>query len=95
MRHLSGLSVEFSNSAVYWLQAAFAVSSHYMFLYFSAQRFSLCFAFIMSFYLPPHQQNFKKLSAFFGFSGCQQAHKCAVFPKSQDSEAIWEPKLRP
>ena len=42
---------------------------------------------------PPHQQNFKKLSAFFGFSGCQQAHKCAVFPKSQDYEAIWGPQL--
>jgi hypothetical protein len=42
----------------------------------------------------PHQQNFKKLSAFFGFSGCQQAHKCAIFPKSQDSEAIWEPQFR-
>src|SRR6266436_6328295 len=26
------------------------------------------------------QQNDKKLSAFLGFSGCRQAHKCAVFP---------------
>jgi hypothetical protein len=36
-----------------------------------------------------HQQNDKKLSAFLGFSGCRQAHKYAVFPKSQDYEAIW------
>ena len=32
--------------------------------------------------------------SFFGFSGCQQAHKCAVFPKSQDFETVWEPQLR-
>ncbi len=41
-----------------------------------------------------HQQNDKKLSAFLGFSGCRQAHKCAVFPKSQDYEAIWGPQLK-
>jgi hypothetical protein len=40
-----------------------------------------------------HQQNDKKLSAFWGFSGCRQAHKCAVFLKSQDYEAIWGPQL--
>jgi hypothetical protein len=40
-----------------------------------------------------HQQNDKKLSAFLGFSACQQAHKCAVFPKCQDSKAIWGSQL--
>jgi hypothetical protein len=40
-----------------------------------------------------HQQNNKKLSAFLGFSGCQQDHKCAVFPKCQDFEAIWKQQL--
>jgi hypothetical protein len=32
-----------------------------------------------SYLLATHQQKYKKLSAFFGFSGCQQAHKCAIF----------------
>jgi len=41
-----------------------------------------------------HQQNDKKPSAFLGFSGSRQAHKCAIFPKSQDYEAIWGPQLR-
>jgi hypothetical protein len=40
-----------------------------------------------------HQQNDKKLAAFLGFSDCRQAHKCAVFPKCQDSEALWGPQL--
>jgi len=40
------------------------------------------------------QQMTKKLSTFLGFSGCRQAHKCAVFSQSQDYEAIWGLQLK-